>query len=59
MANDNTPTAPIDIETYLIEALQSFENDPADTDYQKGYEAALKEVRKVITTPTMEMPRVY
>ncbi len=49
----------IDVETYLIEALTSFESDPADTDYQKGYKAALEEVKKIVTTPTQEMPRVY
>jgi hypothetical protein len=33
-----------DFESYLIEARQQFENDPADTDYQRGYHAALNEM---------------
>lgn len=33
-----------DFESYLIEALQGFANDPADTDYQRGYEAGLREL---------------
>jgi hypothetical protein len=33
-----------DFESYLIEALNSFENDPADTDYQRGYESGLRDL---------------
>ncbi len=35
-------------ENYIKEALDSFERDPADSDYQKGYEAALKELKKYL-----------
>ena len=30
----------------LASMLASFESDPADTDYQRGYKAALEEVQK-------------
>lgn len=33
-----------DFESYLMEALESFTNDPADTDYQRGYEAGLRDL---------------
>ena len=33
-----------DIETYVEDALLMFVNDPADSDYQKGYQAALDDV---------------
>ena len=36
------------LETYLKAALDLFEKDPADTDYQKGYEAALREISKLV-----------
>jgi hypothetical protein len=31
-------------------ALLGFEMDPSDSDYQRGYEAALKEVKKNLDT---------
>jgi hypothetical protein len=34
----------MDILEYLENALDSFESDPADTDYQHGYQAALEEI---------------
>lgn len=34
----------MDVLEYLENALDSFETDPADTDYQRGYQAALQEV---------------
>ena len=30
--------------SYIAAALQSFVNDPADSSYQRGYEAALQDV---------------
>ena len=36
------------IEEYLEEAIASFERDPADTLFQKGYLAALIEVQTVL-----------
>ena len=36
------------VEEYLETALASFDADPADTDYQKGYKAALEEARDFI-----------
>ena len=33
---------------YLVNVLEGFHNDPADTVYQKGYEAAVVEMFKVI-----------
>jgi hypothetical protein len=34
---------------YLQEAITSFAKDPPDTDFQKGYLAALIEMLKVVT----------
>lgn len=42
-----------DIVQYLDEALAAFEKDPADTDYQRGYEAALRELKRVIEGGTI------
>lgn len=36
------------IEEYLKEAIASFERDPADTLFQKGYLAALEETQKFL-----------
>jgi hypothetical protein len=36
------------IEEYLKEAIASFERDPADSQYQKGYQAALEETQKFL-----------
>jgi hypothetical protein len=36
------------IEEYLKEAIASFERDPADSQYQKGYLAALEETQKFL-----------
>lgn len=33
-----------DLRAYLQRAIASFDGDPADTDFQRGYLAALKEV---------------
>lgn len=46
-----------DFESYLIEALNSFDNDPADTKYQQGYEAALREMKAAFDkfTPTLTL----
>ena len=38
----------MNIEEYLKEAIASFEKDPADTLFQKGYLAALEEAQKVL-----------
>lgn len=35
------------IVTYLREAIATFDADPADSDYQRGYVAALKETLRV------------
>lgn len=31
---------------YIREALAGFENDPADSDFQRGYKAALEAVKQ-------------
>ena len=36
------------IEEYLEEAIASFKKDPADTLFQKGYQAALEETQKFL-----------
>lgn len=33
---------------HLEESIDSFKNDPADTDFQRGYLAALKECKRVM-----------
>ncbi len=33
---------------YLNSALEGFTNDPADSDYQRGYEAALREMLEAL-----------
>jgi hypothetical protein len=38
----------MNIEEYLKEAIASFGKDPADSEFQKGYLAALEEVQKVM-----------
>lgn len=38
----------MNIEEYLKEAIASFEKDPADTLFQKGYLAALEEMQKFL-----------
>jgi hypothetical protein len=43
-----------DFESYIMEALNSFDNDPADTDYQRGYEAGLRDLHTTfMKTPTL------
>jgi hypothetical protein len=39
-----------DVIEYLREAIRGFELDPADSDFQRGYQAALEETLKVIET---------
>lgn len=34
-----------EIENYIDTGLESFQDDPADTEYQKGYEACLNEIK--------------
>ena len=38
----------MNIEEYLKEAIASFEKDPADSLFQKGYLAALEETQKCL-----------
>ena len=38
----------MNVEEYLKWAIASFERDPADSEFQKGYLAALIEVQKVL-----------
>ena len=33
---------------YIENALEGFKNDPADSDYQRGYEACLRETLEEI-----------
>jgi hypothetical protein len=35
----------MEIEDYINDVLKSFEDDPADTDYQEGYAAAYRELQ--------------
>ncbi len=37
----------VDLSAYIISALRGFKNNPADSDFQRGYEAALKELATV------------
>jgi hypothetical protein len=43
------------IEEYLKEAIASFERDPADTQFQKGYQAALEETQKFLENSKKEV----
>lgn len=36
-----------DMRTYIEAMLEQFELDPADSDYQRGYQAALEELLRV------------
>lgn len=36
------------IEEYLHNALASFQMDPADSDFQRGYQASLEEVQQYV-----------
>jgi hypothetical protein len=38
----------MNMKEYLEWAIASFERDPADSEFQKGYLAALEEVQKVM-----------
>jgi hypothetical protein len=45
--NPTLPTKPLtlqDVLDYLHNALIGFENDPADTEFQEGYEQALNDM---------------
>ena len=46
------------IEEYLKEAIASFERDPADTLFQKGYLAALEEAQKFLENSKKEVDNV-
>lgn len=37
-----------DVEAYLVSAIAGFERDPADSDFQRGYQAALEEMLRVV-----------
>jgi hypothetical protein len=39
---------------YLDEAMSGFEHDPPDSDFQRGYLAALREVAKTFTNLKIE-----
>ena len=45
------PKPPLTVEdgrAYIIRALDSFKNDPADTEFQPGFQAALEVVAKEV-----------
>lgn len=35
---------------YIDEVIAGFHHDPADSDYQRGYEAAYKEAKRMLIT---------
>lgn len=43
------------IQEYIENGLVSYGVDPADSDYQRGYEACLKEISKLIEDGTIEV----
>lgn len=51
------------VRAYLENSLTSFQMDPADTDYQRGYEAALKDLQDHVhdldRASGMDTPRFY
>ena len=42
---DTTPATLQDVIDYVQSELASFERDPADSDFQRGYECALRDMR--------------
>jgi hypothetical protein len=49
MITPSQPTGPTPIREYVEAALYIFDNeDPSDTNYQKGYEDCLREIKKCI-----------
>lgn len=42
------------LEEYVKNALQSFRDDPADSDHQRGYQACLEEIARVANIKTGE-----
>lgn len=45
----------MNVEEYLKEAIASFERDPADSQYQMGYLAALEETQKFLENSKKEV----
>lgn len=58
-----THTKMMFVREYLGNSLVMFQLDPADSDYQRGYEAALRELRNYVTeldrASGMDTPRLY
>jgi hypothetical protein len=44
------------IKHYLQQALDGFKHDPADSDFQRGYLAALEEVAKMYAPEIIDAP---
>lgn len=42
------------LDAYLRQALEGFKDDPADSDFQRGYEAAIREIAKVFHPELLE-----
>lgn len=38
------PTDDVDVQTYIVDAIIGFLNDPPDSAFQRGYQAALRTV---------------
>lgn len=38
-----------DVRQYVLDSLHQFKEDPADTDYQHGYQACLEELVRILS----------
>lgn len=47
LPNISRRSYPDDVAGYLRDGLDAFARDPADSDFQRGYEAALEEMWRV------------
>ncbi|QDP50569.1 MAG: hypothetical protein Tp1125DCM00d2C21254131_10 [Prokaryotic dsDNA virus sp.] len=44
------PVSIITLRNYVRNALETFDNDPADSDFQVGYEMALEDIQTILMT---------
>ena len=44
------PASIITLRNYVRNALETFDNDPADSDFQVGYEMALEDIQTILMT---------
>ncbi len=47
------------LQKYIEDVLKSFENDPADTPFQRGYEAAFLDIKEAMELPSIRFSREF